>query len=694
MTELLSPAGSPEAVIAAVQSGANAVYLGCGSYNARRNAKNFSIEELESAVEYCHVRGARVFLTMNTLLRDRELEGAAELAVRASDAGVDAILVQDLGTAELLSRVVPDVELHASTQMTVHSLEGVLRCADMGMTRAVLSRELSKDAIAHICAHSPIEIEIFVHGALCMCYSGQCFFSSVIGRRSGNRGLCAQPCRLSYGWNGRADSNPLSLKDMSLAGHLSDLKEMGVACLKIEGRMKRPEYVAIVTGVYSRALREGRDPTAEELRDLQAAFSRQGFTDGYFTGRKGAHMFGIREEAEDTRALFASARADYENRENPLVPVRFSAGIFHETPARLMLSDGDGNTVSVSGPVPEPARSRALDSSEVSARLSKTGGTPYYCVGADAEVERGLSLPASAINAMRREAIERLTQARGALPARRRGDFSPPSHLSGFSGSPAISVSLRRADQFSDGLLSRGVSSLWLPAAELHSHPDIIAHAQERGVRVGVVLPRICWDSERAVLQPVLEALGELGVSDALVGTLDLLKTAERFGFTPHADFGIGVFNSMTAEKLASLGFSSQCASFELMLAQIRGLSKPIPTEMIAYGRLPLMITENCIIRCRTGKCSCTGNERLTDRQGERFPVLHASGQRCEIFNAKTLYLADKLDELRSLGLSSIRLSFTTENAEACAQVVHEYLCEGRFNEKEHTRGLYFRGVE
>lgn len=694
MTELLSPAGSPEAVIAAVQSGANAVYLGCGSYNARRNAKNFSIEELESAVEYCHVRGARVFLTMNTLLRDRELEGAAELAVRASDVGVDAILVQDLGTAELLSRAAPDVELHASTQMTVYSLEGVLKCADMGMTRAVLSRELSKDAIANICARSPIEIEIFVHGALCMCYSGQCFFSSVIGRRSGNRGLCAQPCRLSYGWNGRADSNPLSLKDMSLAGHLSELEEMGVACLKIEGRMKRPEYVAIVTGVYSRALREGRDPTAEELRDLQAAFSRQGFTDGYFTGRKGAHMFGVRDEAEDTRALFASARAGYENRENPLVPVRFSAGIFRDRPASVILTDNDGNTVCVAGPTPESARSRALDGGEVSARLAKTGGTPFYCVAADAEVESGLSLPASAINAMRREAIEKLTQTRGARPVRRRGEFSAPSNVPGFSGAPAVSVSLRRAEQFSGELLSGGISSLWLPAAELRSHPDIVTHAQELGVRVGAVLPRICWDRERAALEQELEALRGLGVSDALVGTLDLLETAMRFGFTPRADFGIGVFNSMTAEKLARLGFASQCASFELLLAQIRDLSKPLPTEMIAYGRLPLMITENCIIRCRTGKCSCTGNERLTDRQGERFPVLHAPGQRCEIFNAKTLYLADRLDELCSLGLSAIRLSFTTEDAAACAQVVHEYLCGGRFNEKEHTRGLYFRGVE
>ena len=694
MLELLSPAGSPEAVTAAVQSGANAVYLGCGDYNARRNAKNFSIEEFESAVEYCHVRGVRVFLTMNTLLRDRELPGAAELAVRASNAGVDAILVQDLGAAKMLSRVVPDVELHASTQMTVHSLEGVERCADLGMTRAVLSRELSMDAIAHICAHSPIEIETFVHGALCMCYSGQCFFSSVIGGRSGNRGLCAQPCRLKYGWNGKADSNPLSLKDMSLANHLSELEDIGVDCLKLEGRMKRPEYVAIVTGVYARALLEGRDPTAEELRDLQAAFSRQGFTDGYFTDSKGAHMFGVREEAEDTRKLFAAARLGYENRENPLVAVTFKANISENTPASLLLSDDAGHTVSVTGPIAEPARTRALDEKEVSDRLRKTGGTPFYCTVVSAEVGQGLSLPVSAINAMRREAIDKLEAARGAAPVRRCAEFSPSPNVPGPEGAPDISVSLRRAEQFSDELISSRPAMLWLPAEELCSAPGLIHRTVSMGVAVGAVLPRICWDRERAALEKRLKTLRALGISDALVGTLDLLETAKKLGFVPHADFGLGVFNSVSAERLRELGFASQCASFELRLAQIRDLSKPLPTEIIAYGRLPLMITENCIIRNRTGKCSCTGKEQLTDRQGEHFPVLHAPGLRCEIFNAKTLYLADRLGELGQLGLSSIRLSFTDESAAQCAAIVREYRSGGRFDEKKHTRGLYFRGVE
>ena len=256
MIELLSPAGSPEAVQAAVQNGADAVYLGYGNFNARRNAANFDDNALQAAVEYCHLRGVKVYLTLNTLLSDRELPQAAGLVDRVNRLGVDALLA-------------PDLPLHASTQMTIHSLDGAKAAADLGMTRVVVSRELSRDQIAFLCAHAPVEIECFVHGALCMCYSGQCFFSSVIGGRSGNRGMCAQPCRLNYGWGSVAEEPLLSLKDMSLAQHLRELDEMGVACAKIEGRMKRPEYVAVVTQVYSNAIREGRNPTRGEQKALE-----------------------------------------------------------------------------------------------------------------------------------------------------------------------------------------------------------------------------------------------------------------------------------------------------------------------------------------------------------------------------------------------------------------------------------------
>ena len=421
MLELLAPAGSMEAVAAAVQNGADAVYLGYGDFNARRNAKNFSEEEFAAAVSYCHIRGARVYLTLNTLLTDRELPKAAEVAAQASAIGADAVLIQDLGVLRMLRQAAPDLPVHASTQMTLHSLDGVKMAADLGLTRAVLSRELSRDQIAYICQRSPIEIEVFAHGALCMCYSGQCFLSSVIGGRSGNRGLCAQPCRLKYGWMDRADGYPLSLKDLSLAGHLRELRKMGVACVKIEGRMKRPEYVAVVTRIYARAIKEDREPTAEELEQLRAAFSRQGFTQGYYLDEQGPDMFGVREETKEPKELFAAARNTYQSGEAQRVPVTFYAMLRPGEPARVGVEDPDGRVVTVEGAVPEAARTRPLTEEAVAAQLSRTGGTPYRCEKVRALVEDNLSLPLASLNALRREALDGLTKQRGAPPRRRRG---------------------------------------------------------------------------------------------------------------------------------------------------------------------------------------------------------------------------------------------------------------------------------
>ena len=392
MLELLAPAGSMEAVAAAVQNGTDAVYLGYGDFNARRNAKNFSEEEFAAAVSYCHLRGAKVYLTLNTLLTDRELPKAAEVAAQASAIGADAVLIQDLGVLRMLRQVAPDLPVHASTQMTLHNLDGVKMAADLGLTRAVLSRELSRDQIEYICQRAPIEIEVFAHGALCMCYSGQCFLSSVIGGRSGNRGLCAQPCRLKYGWMDKADAYPLSLKDLSLAGHLRELRRMGVACVKLEGRMKRPEYVAVVTGIYAAALRQGREPTQAELAQLEAAFSRQGFTQGYYLDQQGPDMFGVREETREPKELFAAARNTYQSGEAQRVPVTFYAMLRPGEPARVGVEDPDGRVATVEGPVPEAARTRPLTAEAVTTQLSRTGGTPYRCGQVRALVEENLSL--------------------------------------------------------------------------------------------------------------------------------------------------------------------------------------------------------------------------------------------------------------------------------------------------------------
>ena len=694
MLELLSPAGSMEAVTAAVQNGADAVYLGYGDFNARRNAKNFTWEEAAAAVSYCHLRGCKVHLTLNTLLTDRELPGASEVAAHASDIGVDAVIVQDLGVARMLRQTVPDLPIHGSTQMTIHSLDGVKACADLGMTRVVLGRELSRDQIAYICQHSPIEIEVFGHGALCMCWSGQCFFSSVIGGRSGNRGLCAQPCRLKYGWGNQANEYPLSLKDLSMAGHLKELSEMGVACLKLEGRMKRPEYVAIVTGIYARAIKEGREPTPQEIEILAQTFSRQGFTDGYYMGNTGPEMFGTRQEEKEPRELYAQARSTYENGENRKEPVRLYALIQEGEPAQVAAEDDLGHVARVEGPVPEAARNVPLTREKVEGQLQRTGGTPYACEKATAKVGEGLSLPLSALNDLRRRCLEELSKQRQALPQRRKEPFRPGVRYENPKLPPVFTVSLRTAEQFSDELLRLGPALIYLPADEAAANPDLVSRCQQTNIPLAVTMPRICTDKELPQLEQDLVALRNLGVTEALAGNLGSIRRAAQLGFQVRGDFGLGVYNSQTMKELKRLGLISATASFELKLAQIRDLSKTVPTEFVAYGRLPLMITENCIVHNHSGRHTCGNVNLLTDRKGERFPVVKAWGCRNEIYNSKKVFLADKFADWQRLGLWGARLMFTTENAAECVQVLERYLSQGRYQPNDYTRGLYYRDVE
>ena len=694
MLELLSPAGSPEAVRAAVQSGADAIYLGYGNFNARRNAVNFDEAALQEAVQYCHLRGVKVYLTLNTLLNDRELTQAAQLVDQVSQMGVDALLVQDLGVARMCRQVAPDLPLHASTQMTIHSLDGAKAAADLGMTRVVVSRELSRDQIASLCDHSPVEIECFVHGALCMCYSGQCFFSSVIGGRSGNRGMCAQPCRLNYGWGQTADKPLLSLKDMSLAKHLQELEEMGVACAKIEGRMKRPEYVAVVTKVYATAIREHRDPTPGEQKALAHAFSRQGFTDGYFMDQTGRHMFGIREKTPVPTNLFTAAKSDY-SKEHPMVPVKLYALVAAGEPVQVAAEDEDGHVAKAEGPVPEAARKISLAREQVEEQIRKTGGTPYRCERALAQVDPGLSLPLSVLNGLRRTVLDDLTNQRIAPPARRQGAYHPGVRYENRKTEPVLTLALHRADQCSKELLDCHPHALSLPLDEWIAHPELVETILQAGVEPALVMPRVFWDRERSEMELRLRQLHALGLKTTYVSTLAGIRVAQRNDYRCRGDFGLGVYNAQSIREYKRMGLASVVLSFEQRMAQIRDLSKAMDCEAIVYGRLPLMITENCIIHNRFNGCGCqSGFQRIVDRKGAYFPVARAFGCRNEIFNSRKLFLADKAKDYEHAGLWGVRLLFTTENSRECVQVVRRYQGEGTYAPNEFTRGLYYRGVD
>ena len=693
--ELLAPAGSMEALRAAVCNGADAVYLGADTFNARMNARNFSAADLQEAVVYCHVRGVKVHLTLNTLVLDREMPRAAELIRLAASCGVDAFIVQDLGVVSLCRQLAPDVPIHASTQMSIHSLEGVMEAAALGCSRVVLARELPAEEIAHICKKSPVEIEVFVHGALCMCYSGQCYLSSVIGRRSGNRGQCAQPCRLPYGY-GRFESTryPLSLKDNCLAGELDELRRMGVASIKIEGRMKRPEYVAIVTRAYRTVLNGGK-LTPSDLQELETAFSRQGFTDGYFRGQTGSDMFGRRQEGEDTADLFASARATYEQGEPQRIGVRFYAMIRRGEPAQLAVEDPDGNLCRTRGPVPEQAVYRSLTPQDLEQQLKKTGGTPYLCTAVRSSLDPDLMLPASAINAMRRDVIAELTAKRGRAAPAHLNAYDEPPRYDGIAGEPQLTIAVRTAGQITSRMLSMKPTVLYVPLSELAEHPDLPQRVSVE-TQLAAILPRVIWSGELAPIARQLRTVYEMGVRQVLAGNLGQLHIARAAGFAVRGDFGLNIVNSRAMRYLREQGLDSQLLSFELTLPQIRDISKAVPAELLIYGRLPLMLMENCVMKNRTGICACqTGTVRLVDRVGEEFPIVKDPGTcRNVLLNGKKLYLLDKKDALRGMGLWALRLQFTTENPGEIDKVLMDYQGRAVFDAGSYTRGLYSRGVE
>ena len=695
MLELLSPAGSPDAVIAAVQNGADAVYLGFGAYNARRGATNFTEEEFANAVRYCHIRGCKVYVTMNTLVGDREMAQAVDLARRASELGADALLVQDLGLLRVLREALPDLPLHASTQMSVHDLAGAEAAAELGCTRVVLSRELSLEQIRYITRHCSIETEVFVHGALCFCYSGQCYMSALIGRRSGNRGACAQPCRMQYSMGGRMDEYPLSLKDNCLVDYLAELEDAGVACVKIEGRMKRPEYVAVVTDVYARCIHENRRPTAEEHSRLSLAFSRQGFTQGYFLGEKGPDMLGTRTENDrPAEKLFTAARKQYGDGERRRVPVQFYVVAQAGEPIRAAAQDVDGHRAVVFGSVPEAARSSALTDAALREQFSKTGGTPYFARSVETFVGDGLFVPTGALNDLRRRLITALKEERAKAPQRRSLPMPPIPEGHNRYTTPVRICQVTNAGQLTPELAELQPDLLYVPVEVIAESPEALEPFQFRHIPIAAVLPRIITDDQTAEVSDLLRTAWSYGVRQVVVGNLGHIILASRAGMKMRGDFGLNVFNSYTLDLLRQAGFQSVTASFELRMAQIRDLSKSVDTEMIVYGRLPCMITEQCVIKNSAGRCNCHVPNALTDRRGSSFPVVRSFGCRNTIFNAHKLYLADKHEDYETAGLWGTRLLFTTETPHECVEVAKSYFGLSDYRPNGLTRGLYYRGVE
>lgn len=682
--EILAPAGTKEALTAAVRCGANAVYLGGKLLNARRNAENFDDEALKEAVRYCHERGVKVYLTLNTLVRDTELKDAEHMLALSCESGIDALITQDLGIARLAQSCAPGIPLHASTQMSVQTLAGLEELKGLGFTRAVLPRELTLEEITALASESPVELEIFIHGALCMCVSGQCYLSAMLGSRSGSRGLCAQPCRLPFAAPGGTGAD-LSLKDLSLIPHIRTLHEAGVLSFKIEGRMKRPEYVAAAVTACRQALENG-EPEGALSRQLQAVFSRSGFTDGYYTGQRGRAMFGTRsrEDVSAAAPVLKELSHLYE-KERPLTGVAFSFTMRPGLPLTLT-AEARGQSARVqSEKLPEEALTRPLTEAEVTRQLSKCGGTPYYAQSVYCDLAPGLSAPLSCLNSLRREALAALTGLLGKPAAVKRvqsGIMKAPTHQ---TKAPAVFYA-RFADE---GQLPPDLSTFACVYLPLHTPAPKLKALVQTGAPVAVEIPRGLFGREGAV-RASLKAAKQAGVTTALAHTLGAVRMAREAGFLIHGGFGLNLFNTQALEQAASIGLSQATLSFELTLAQASVLDGEMPRGLIAYGSIPLMLTRNCPIANGKPCRSCGKDGVLTDRKGVRFPVSCMDG--CsELFNSRPIYLADRLVEIQKIDF--LLLYFTHETPEQCSEILTQYQ-NGTAPNGAYTRGLYFRGVE
>lgn len=677
--EILAPAGGYDALVAAVRCGANAVYLGGKALNARRNASNFSDEELREAVAYCHARNVKVYLTLNTLVADSELETAYDAIECACNSHADALILQDIGLVSLVRQVCPDMPMHASTQMSVQSIEGIRELEKMGFARVVLPRELSESEIAAIAAKTDMELEYFVHGALCMCVSGQCLMSSVLGGRSGNRGLCAQPCRLPFGVNGKG-GNALSLKDLSLVDELRRLEKAGICSFKIEGRMKRPEYVAAAVTACKNSLNNINDYNINEA--LRAVFSRSGFTKGYFEGKLGKDMFGVRrkEDVEGAAPVLSSLARLYDG-EKPLLPADMELKFKRSEPLTLKVS-ACGKTAAVTGDIPSEAVNKAVTEEELRDRLAKCGGTQFFAGDISIDLDEGLNAPASAINRLRRQA---LTELDGELA---KGRDIPFTRTERFTAPHRAERMKLHARFFSEASVPDSLDGLARVILPIETSPETLKRVLDSGAQAAVEIPSAVFSNADKYVKKLTE-LKENGLSLAWACGLDGVGVARRAGLRFACGFGMNIFNSVSVSEAAALGAEDCLLSCEVSLAQAAHIGGELPRGLMIYGRTPLMMTRNCPVGTKLTCAECGGRSYLLDRMGVRFPVRCKNG--CSfVLNSRPLWLADKLNDIRNVDYGL--LWFTDESKEECTRVISDYR-RGDAPQGEFTRGLYYKGV-
>lgn len=684
--EILAPVGSEEMLRAAVFSGADAVYLGFSGFNARTGAGNFDADSLKEAVRFCHARGVKVHVALNTTVYGGELAALADAVRAVAASGADAVICQDLAVAQLIGQIAPDLPRHGSTQMSVHTLEGARALKDLGFTRVVLARELSLPEVEHITQHCGIETECFIHGALCMSMSGQCYMSAFLGGRSGNRGSCAGPCRLPFEANPLPEGKPgrlhhLSLKDNSAIDKLDKLQELGVASAKIEGRLRTPEYVAAAVS----ACLAGREGRAYDRDLLKNAFSRSGFTSGYLDGRIDGTMFGVRSEAdaELTKKTLPALRELY-RRERARVPVQCKLEI-EEGGEKLTVTDGEGNKAFAYGDAePQPARTDPTES--IRRSLAKTGGTPFEATEITVEMDGGpWFVPGSAVNELRREALDALLKKREVL-------HPYPIHEISLPELPArtlpkhrtLRARFERWDQVPEQALS-GVEYLILPIAQADRIP------REWRSKTILELPRAMFGRLEEDTARRIAATQEQGFAGYEASNIAHLRLCR--GLPLSGGFGLNVTNHLAAQFYAEQGLNAILILPEVKDSDISTIApvyggKPVPTGVMIYGHMPLMLTRACPLQNIHDCAHCDKTGTLTDRKAKKFPVRCGMGVRT-IYNPVPIYMGDKPGALAvDYGVAYFTLETRDEAAAILDSIRQHTPFAGDF-----TRGLYFKGT-
>ncbi|MCM1183143.1 MAG: U32 family peptidase [Roseburia sp.] len=726
--ELLAPAGDFSCFQAAINAGADAVYLGGTRFGARAYAGNFTEEELAEALRIAHLFGRRIYLTVNTLVKEKELSALIPYVRPLYEAGLDGVIVQDFGVARLLRESFPELPLHASTQMTITGVYGAAFAKRLGVCRVVPARELSLEEIRDIKEQTGLEIEVFIHGAMCYAYSGQCLLSSVIGGRSGNRGRCAGPCRLPYTDENGKTLYPLSLKDMYALPLIPKLIDAGADSFKIEGRMKAPEYVAGVTAVYRKYidsyLADPRKPYRIAPQDealLRSLYIRTDICGGYYERHNGRSMVTITEPgySGSSPEVFETIREKYLS-QTPSIPVRGHASIRANRPARLSLSC-EGAVVTAEGETVSPAVSRPLKAAELRARFEKTGDTFFAVEEMEIDTDNASFLPVKTLNALRRQAcallereiLQRHVRTRESavavsIPDERASHIMPEKAgtAADYAERPALNVVVMTAEQLAAALSFPELERIYIDA-DLWTGGEPPALSAEAEGRLGLALPHILRKRSYHLLPAYRRLLEEHCRYAVLVRNPEELQWLTDIDYIGQitADYTLYAWNRPAAALLRRFA-DRVTLPVELNRRELSDLGLPGEKELPVYGRLPLMYSANCIRRT-TDKCirntaSTQNIYRLTDRYKNIFPVL----QNCRhcyniLYNTVPLSLHGRLAEIKDMGFGAWRMDFTTETGAETRALIGYYVKAlgqtGPLPEaplKDFTNGHYRRGVE